>query len=88
MINVGMNQASAVMRAPYGVFQSSLEARAVMEALMREVIALAEGAGHEEFKHRMQSIFVYGYNAKYQSFQQFEELLGDLRGAEDDSGLP
>ena len=45
MINVGMNQASAVMRAPYGAFQSSPDARALMEALMREVIVLAEGAG-------------------------------------------
>jgi 2-dehydropantoate 2-reductase len=41
MINVGMNQASAVMRANYGVFQSSKEAQALMEALMQEVITLA-----------------------------------------------
>lgn len=41
MINVGMNQGSAVMRAPYGVFQISPEARDLMEALMQEVIALA-----------------------------------------------
>ncbi|MFZ0451440.1 MAG: ketopantoate reductase family protein [Desulfatiglandaceae bacterium] len=45
MINVGMNQASAVMRAPYGVFQSSPDARALMESLMQEVIALAEASG-------------------------------------------
>jgi 2-dehydropantoate 2-reductase len=45
MINVGMNQASAVTRAPYGVFQSSPEAQALMEALMREVIALARVVG-------------------------------------------
>lgn len=45
MVNVGMNQASAVMRAPYGVFRSSPEAQAVMEALMREVLALAEVSG-------------------------------------------
>ncbi len=42
MVNVGMNQASAVMRAPYGVFQTSPEARGLMEALMREVIALTD----------------------------------------------
>jgi 2-dehydropantoate 2-reductase len=41
MINVGMNQASAVMRAPYGIFQSSPEAQALMKALMMEVIELA-----------------------------------------------
>jgi 2-dehydropantoate 2-reductase len=45
MINVGMNQASAAMRAPYGVFQTRTEARDLMEALMREVIALAGPAG-------------------------------------------
>jgi 2-dehydropantoate 2-reductase len=45
MINVGINQASAVMRAPYGVFQSSAEARVMVDALMREVIAIAERIG-------------------------------------------
>jgi len=42
MINVGMNQASAVMRAPYGAFQTSPEAQGLMEALMKEVIALTD----------------------------------------------
>ena len=45
MVNVGMNLASAVMRAPYGVFQTSEGARALMAALMGEVIALAEAVG-------------------------------------------
>ncbi len=45
MINVGVNQASAVLRAPYGVFQTSPEARDLMIALMREVIALAVRTG-------------------------------------------
>lgn len=45
MVNVGMNQASAVMRASYGRFQTAPDVRAVMEALMREVIALAEVQG-------------------------------------------
>jgi 2-dehydropantoate 2-reductase len=45
MVNVGMNQASAVMRAPYGVFQSSPQAQELMEALMREVVVLAEAVG-------------------------------------------
>lgn len=50
MINVGINQVSAVLRAPYGVFQKSTEAGAAMEAPMREVIALARklGIGLEE----------------------------------------
>ncbi len=42
MINVGINQASAVLRAPYGVFQTSKDARELMAAAMREVVALAE----------------------------------------------
>jgi 2-dehydropantoate 2-reductase len=41
MINVGVNQASAVLRAPYGVFQRSPHARTVLAALMGEVLALA-----------------------------------------------
>jgi 2-dehydropantoate 2-reductase len=45
MVNVGINQASAVLRAPYGVFQRSAEAREVLRELMGEVIALAEPAG-------------------------------------------
>lgn len=45
MINVGVNQASAVLGAPYGLFQSSPYARELMVALMQEVIALADKAG-------------------------------------------
>ena len=41
MINVGINQASAVLRAPYGVFRSSADALALMRLLMREVVMLA-----------------------------------------------
>ncbi|MCL6625275.1 ketopantoate reductase family protein [Alicyclobacillus shizuokensis] len=45
MINVGINQTSAVLRAPYGVFQQQKEARDVMHAAMREVLALSEKIG-------------------------------------------
>ena len=44
MINVGVNQASAVLRAPYGVFQTSTDARALMRLLMQEVLDLADKA--------------------------------------------
>lgn len=44
MINVGINQPSAILRAPYGVFQTSAHARAIMEAAIREVIAIAQAA--------------------------------------------
>jgi 2-dehydropantoate 2-reductase len=45
MVNVGVNQASAVMRSPYGVFHSNPDAQALMEALMREVVMLAKASG-------------------------------------------
>jgi 2-dehydropantoate 2-reductase len=45
MINVGINQASAVLRAPYAVFQAAGEARELMDAAMREVVHLAGKAG-------------------------------------------
>ncbi len=41
MINVGVNQASAVLGAPYGVFQKLPGARSLMLSLMQEVVALA-----------------------------------------------
>jgi 2-dehydropantoate 2-reductase len=45
MVNVGVNPPSAVMRVPYGVFQRSAPAQALMETLMREGIALAKAEG-------------------------------------------
>jgi 2-dehydropantoate 2-reductase len=45
MINVGVNQASAALRAPYSAFQTSQEARELMESAMQEVITLAELEG-------------------------------------------
>jgi 2-dehydropantoate 2-reductase len=44
MVNVGINQASAITRMPYGVFQNSPDAQALMEALMREVVDIAKAA--------------------------------------------
>ena len=45
MINVGINQTSAVLRAPYRVVQSSPDAVALMRLLMLEVVVLAGKAG-------------------------------------------
>ncbi len=44
MINVGVNQASAVMQAPYEVFQTHPDAQGLMEALMQEVVTLAQAS--------------------------------------------
>jgi 2-dehydropantoate 2-reductase len=45
MINVGMNQVSAVLRAPYRVFQNISEARELVESAFNEVIALSAKTG-------------------------------------------
>lgn len=45
MVNVGVNQASAVLGAPYEIFQQLPEARALMIELMQEVVALARHRG-------------------------------------------
>jgi len=63
MVNVGMNQASAVMRAPYGIFQDMTGAQELMEALMREVIALAE---------------VLGVNLSHRDIDDWYEFLNTL----------
>jgi 2-dehydropantoate 2-reductase len=63
MINVGINQASAVLRAPFLVFQTSEEARNLMESAMREVIRLSEKAG---------------VNLTHEDIKRFNEILLDL----------
>jgi len=45
MINVGVNQVSAVLRAPFRVFQTSEAALRLMDKAMQEVIAVAEAKG-------------------------------------------
>lgn len=45
MMNVGVNQISAILRAPYGTFQNIGEARELMEMASKEVLSLAEKKG-------------------------------------------
>lgn len=45
MMNVGINQASAVLRATYGIFQKVKEARELLFAASREVVGISEMAG-------------------------------------------
>ncbi|HEX2944527.1 MAG TPA: ketopantoate reductase family protein [Clostridia bacterium] len=45
MLNVGINQVSAVLKAPYGAFTREGEARELMISASREVIAIAGKAG-------------------------------------------
>jgi len=77
MINVGMNQASAGMRAPYGVFQTSKQARALMEALMKEVIALTDVMGvnltHQDIEDWYAFLKVLSPQGKTSMLQDIEE---------------
>ena len=50
MINMGINQSSAVLGALYSVFQNSQEARELMESAMREVITIAQAEGIHLFE--------------------------------------
>lgn len=45
MVNVSINQMSAILRADYGVFQTNPDVRAVMDTLTDEVIAISVPAG-------------------------------------------
>jgi 2-dehydropantoate 2-reductase len=45
MVNVGINQTSAVLKAPYRVFQEVKEANELMQSTMREVISLSQKVG-------------------------------------------
>ena len=45
MINVGINQVSAALGAPFSVFHNSQDARELMKSAMREVITIAQAEG-------------------------------------------
>lgn len=45
MMNVGVNQISAILKAPYGVFKQVEESRELMRMAAREVVRLSEKAG-------------------------------------------
>ena len=45
MFNVGINQTSAVLQAPYGIFQNIPAAHKWMESAMYEVVAISEKVG-------------------------------------------
>ena len=76
MINVGVNQSSAVLRAPFGVFQQSEEARALMEAAMREVMELAKAANvnlvEDDLTNWYNFLFTLSPNGKTSMLQDLE----------------
>jgi 2-dehydropantoate 2-reductase len=63
MVNVGINQSSALLKAPYGVFLEVKEAYELMESAMKEVI---------ELSNRM------GINLNEDGIAQFKEVMKTL----------
>ncbi len=59
MINVGINQVSAILGASYGVFQRSQEARDLMESAMREVMAIAKAAKVNLFEKDVEDWYAF-----------------------------
>lgn len=57
MLNVGINQWSAVMRAPYGVFQSSTAAQDLLARTMDEVVRLSDVEGRGLSKDDYPTVF-------------------------------
>ena len=45
MVNIGMNQVSAVMRAPYGIFRTNADIQKLTAMAMREAILIADAKG-------------------------------------------
>jgi len=62
MVNVGINQSSAILKAPYGVFQSSDEALELLKDSMREVIILANVLGVDLEENDMQTFIDLLFN--------------------------
>lgn len=90
MVNVGINQLSGVLQAPYGVFQRVPEAAELMKAAMREVIAIANAEGislHEhdieEFIHFLHTLSPEGKTSMLQDVEarrktEVEMFAGDV----------
>lgn len=61
MVNVGINQVSAVLRAPFSVFQKSAYARDLMELTMREVMDIARVAGVNLYEEDITNWYTFMY---------------------------
>lgn len=55
MINVGTNQTSAVLRAPFAVLQTSKDARELMASAMREVMTVAKAKRVDLFEEDVEN---------------------------------
>jgi 2-dehydropantoate 2-reductase len=76
MINVGINQVSALLKAPYGVFQEIKESHELMESAMKEVIELSQKVGVnlneddiEEFDKVLKTLSPKGKTSMHQDIE-------------------
>ena len=78
MMNVGINQVSAILKAPYGVFQKVQEARDLMFMASREVVRISEKAGisldENDIKKYMTIIDTLAPEGKTSMLQDVEAL--------------
>lgn len=76
MLNVGINQVSALLKAPYGVFQKIGEARELMEMASGEVIRISEKVGihlrAEDLQNSIKVINTLAPNGKTSMLQDVE----------------
>ncbi|MDB5110991.1 MAG: panE [Mucilaginibacter sp.] len=76
MMNTGINQASAVLRAPYGVFQQNEEARKLMLMAAEEVMALSQkcdiNLNQADIDNFMQIIYTLHPSGKTSMLQDME----------------
>jgi 2-dehydropantoate 2-reductase len=85
MMNTGINQASAVLRAPYGLFQTNEDARQLMLLAAGEVLALSRACGiHltqsdvEEFVRVLDSLDPAGKTSMLQDIEAGRKSEVDL----------
>ena len=76
MLNVGVNQVSAVLKAPYGVFRNIGEAQDLMRMAEREVLALSKkagiGLGEDDIESSIRIICSLGAEGKTSMLQDIE----------------
>ncbi|MFT8313757.1 MAG: 2-dehydropantoate 2-reductase [Clostridium sp.] len=76
MINVSINQCSAVLKAKYGVFQSNTEARNLMDSAMMEVVKLSEKTGvnlnNDDIKKWYEVLYNMNPNSRTSMLQDIE----------------
>lgn len=76
MLNVGINQTSAVLRASYGVFQNIREARELMISASKEVVDISRKAGinltREDIDEMVRIVSTLSPEGKTSMFQDIE----------------